>query len=94
MIAVTALSLLSLAHLLLASLARRCTGTISSLDDVSAAIKCTTININSFTVPAGKTFQVDAPAGATVHVLGDIMESSELSVGLKRIYDRMHAVWL
>ncbi|CAE6415747.1 unnamed protein product [Rhizoctonia solani] len=78
-----ALSLLSLASTLLASPApaKRCTGTISSLDDVAAAIKCTTIrgariftliNINAFTVPAGETFQLDAPTGATVNLLGDI----------------------
>ncbi|CAE6451918.1 unnamed protein product [Rhizoctonia solani] len=70
----TALSLLSLAPALLASPSpvQRCTGTISSLDDVADAIKCTTININSFTVPAGKTFQLDAPSGATVNLLGDV----------------------
>ncbi|KAG9078111.1 hypothetical protein FRC06_008525, partial [Ceratobasidium sp. 370] len=61
MFVTTALSLLSLAPALLASPVERCTGTISSLDDVAAAIGCTTININSFTVPAGKTFQLDAP---------------------------------
>ncbi|KAG8736558.1 hypothetical protein FRC10_009199 [Ceratobasidium sp. 414] len=75
MFALAALSLLSLAPFMLASPVRRCTGTISSLDDVAAAILCTTasssisgsINVNSFTVPAGKTLQIDAPAGATVN---------------------------
>ncbi|GJJ14617.1 hypothetical protein Clacol_008883 [Clathrus columnatus] len=32
--------------------AKRCIGTISSLDDVSDAVSCTTVNIDSFTVPA------------------------------------------
>ncbi|CAE6457871.1 unnamed protein product [Rhizoctonia solani] len=68
----TTLSLLSLAPVLLASPVERCTGSISSLDDVAAAIKCTTININAFTVPAGKTFQLDAPSGATINMLGDV----------------------
>ncbi|KAF8705181.1 Glycosyl hydrolases family 28, partial [Rhizoctonia solani] len=68
----TTFSLLSLAPALFASPVERCTGTISSLDDVANAIKCTTININSFTVPAGKTFQLDAPSGATVNLLGDV----------------------
>ncbi|CAE6427581.1 unnamed protein product [Rhizoctonia solani] len=68
----TTLSLLSLAPALLASPVERCTGTISTLDDVAAAIKCTTININAFTVPAGQTFQLDAPSGATVNLLGDV----------------------
>ncbi|KAF8747912.1 Glycosyl hydrolases family 28 [Rhizoctonia solani] len=36
---------------------KRCTGTISSLND-AAPQKCTTININAFTVPAGKTFAI------------------------------------
>ncbi|KAG9101884.1 hypothetical protein FRC06_002528 [Ceratobasidium sp. 370] len=67
-----AISLLSLARALLASPVERCTGTISSLDDVAAAIKCTTININTFTVPAGVTFELDAPSGATVNMLGDV----------------------
>ncbi|KAG8973832.1 hypothetical protein FRB90_009873 [Tulasnella sp. 427] len=54
------------------SIGKRCTGTISSLDDVSAAIACTTININSFTVPAGKTFLLNLASGTTVNVLGDV----------------------
>ena len=43
-----------------------CTGTISSLDDVSDAVKCTTVVINGFTVPAGETFELDLASGATV----------------------------
>lgn len=43
-----------------------CTGTISSLDDVAAAVKCTTVVINSFTVPAGKTFDLNLASGSTV----------------------------
>ncbi|KAF8599648.1 endo-polygalacturonase PG1 [Ceratobasidium sp. AG-I] len=72
MFTTAALSLLSLAPVLLASPVERCTGTISSLADVASAIQCTTININSFTVPAGQTFQLDAPSGATVNMLGDV----------------------
>ncbi|QRW03594.1 polygalacturonase [Ceratobasidium sp. AG-Ba] len=72
MFTTAALSLLSLAPAFLASPVERCTGTISSLSDVAVAIKCTTININSFTVPAGQTFQLDAPTGATVNMLGDV----------------------
>jgi polygalacturonase len=45
-----------------------CTGTIASLDDVAAAVKCTTVNINSFTVPAGKTFDISLLAGTTVNM--------------------------
>ncbi|KAL4248574.1 glycosyl hydrolase 28 family protein [Abortiporus biennis] len=55
-----------------ASAASHCTGTISSLDDVDAAVACTTVNINSFTVPAGKTFNLDLATGTTVNMLGDI----------------------
>ncbi|KAB5588849.1 Endo-polygalacturonase PG1 [Ceratobasidium theobromae] len=51
---------------------KRCTGTISSLDDVSAAQKCTTININAFTVPAGKTFALSLLSGTTVNLQGDV----------------------
>ncbi|KAH0835447.1 hypothetical protein J3R83DRAFT_9080 [Lanmaoa asiatica] len=49
-----------------------CVGTISSLSDVSAAVQCTTVNINAFTVPAGKTFSLDLLQGTTVNVLGEI----------------------
>ncbi|KAF9244451.1 pectin lyase fold/virulence factor [Melanogaster broomeanus] len=59
----------------LATLATRsatCTGTISSLTDVSAAVMCKTVNINAFTVPAGETFRLDLLDGTTVNVLGDI----------------------
>ncbi|EIN14654.1 endo-polygalacturonase PG1 [Punctularia strigosozonata HHB-11173 SS5] len=60
---------------------RRCTGTISSLDDVSAAVKCTTVNINSFTVPAGETFNLDLASGSTVNLLGDIVFGNETWAG-------------
>ncbi|KAI0764836.1 endo-polygalacturonase PG1 [Fomes fomentarius] len=49
-----------------------CTGTISSLDDVDAAVKCTTVNINSFTVPAGKTFDLNLADSTTVNLNGDV----------------------
>lgn len=49
-----------------------CIGTISSLDDVTNAVKCTTVNINAFTVPAGKTFELQLLDGTTVNVLGEI----------------------
>jgi polygalacturonase len=94
MFATAALSLLYLAPALLASPVERCTGTISSLSDVAAAIQCTTvsfscshpvtltpahsemkININAFTVPAGQTFEIAAPSGATINMLGDVKVS-------------------
>ncbi|KAI0791467.1 endo-polygalacturonase PG1 [Irpex lacteus] len=52
--------------------ASSCTGTISSLDDVASAVKCTTVVINGFTVPAGKTFELDLQSGAQVTLKGDI----------------------
>ncbi|KIM55125.1 glycoside hydrolase family 28 protein [Scleroderma citrinum Foug A] len=51
---------------------RSCVGEISSLSDVSSAVKCTTVNINSFTVPAGETFSLNLLDGTTVNVNGDI----------------------
>ncbi|KAF8752868.1 Glycoside hydrolase, family 28 [Rhizoctonia solani] len=51
---------------------KRCTGTISSLNDVAAAQKCTTIDIKGFTVPAGKTFALSCLSGTTVNMLGDV----------------------
>ncbi|KAG1728385.1 pectin lyase fold/virulence factor [Suillus paluster] len=49
-----------------------CVGTISSLNDVSSAVECTTVNINAFTVPAGQTFELNLLDGTTVNVLGEI----------------------
>jgi len=49
-------------------LGKRCTGTIASLKDVAAAVKCQTVNIKSFTVDAGKTFELDLVDGAVVNL--------------------------
>lgn len=57
-----------------------CTGTISSLDDVAAAVKCTTVNINSFTVPAGKTFELDLASGSTVNLRMNSPPASSVDV--------------
>ncbi|KAF7339121.1 Glycoside hydrolase family 31 protein [Mycena venus] len=55
-----------------APMAKRCTGTISSLADVAAAQVCATIIINSFTVPGGQTFTINAATGATITMAGDV----------------------
>ncbi|EIW78033.1 glycoside hydrolase family 28 protein [Coniophora puteana RWD-64-598 SS2] len=49
-----------------------CTGTISSLDDVADAVQCTTVNVNSFTVPAGETLSLSLLQGTTVNIQGNI----------------------
>ncbi|KAJ6537060.1 endo-polygalacturonase PG1 [Mycena capillaripes] len=49
---------------------RRCNGQIQSLADVSAAELCTTIVIGGFTVPAGQTFDLNPPDGASVSLTG------------------------
>ncbi|CAE6453884.1 unnamed protein product, partial [Rhizoctonia solani] len=67
-----ALAALPVALVAAAPSGKRCTGTISSLNDVTAAQKCTTININAFTVPAGKTFAISALDGTTINLLGDV----------------------
>ncbi|KIJ42240.1 glycoside hydrolase family 28 protein [Sphaerobolus stellatus SS14] len=53
-------------------IAKRCTGTISSLNDVTNAVVCTTVNINAFTVPAGSTFNLNLLDGTTVNLNGNI----------------------
>ncbi|KAG6811145.1 hypothetical protein H0H92_008800 [Tricholoma furcatifolium] len=58
-----------------------CTGSISSLDDVTDAVECTTVNINSFTVPAGETFSLSLLSGSTVNVLGDVAFGNESWAG-------------
>lgn len=45
-----------------------CTTTINSLDDADSAGDCTTVNINSFTVPAGSGFNLDLADGTTVNM--------------------------
>ncbi|OJA14240.1 hypothetical protein AZE42_11557 [Rhizopogon vesiculosus] len=63
------------------SIARRCVGTITSLSDVSNAVECTTVNIESFTVPAGKTFTLNLLDGTTVNVLGEIQFGNQSWAG-------------
>jgi len=66
-------ALLALAQSIVAAPASSdCTGTISSLDDVDDAVACTTVNINSFTVPAGETFNLELLEGTTVNMEGDV----------------------
>ncbi|TFK44204.1 polygalacturonase [Crucibulum laeve] len=64
------LALLSLAGAAFASSA--CTGTINSLSDVTAAVACTTVNLNSFTVPGGQALTLSLLDGTTVNMNGDI----------------------
>ena len=45
-----------------------CTTTINSIDDAANAGDCTTVEINSFTVPAGQGFELDLADGSTVNL--------------------------
>ncbi|KAF9075563.1 glycoside hydrolase [Rhodocollybia butyracea] len=58
---------------------KRCTGEIISLSDVAAAEECDTIVIGGFTVPAGETFSLTPPDGASVSLTG------ELTFGFKEL---------
>lgn len=51
-----------------ATSSNNCVGAISSLNDVSDAVRCTKVNINAFTVPAGQTFSLALLQGTTVNV--------------------------
>ncbi|KII92356.1 glycoside hydrolase family 28 protein [Plicaturopsis crispa FD-325 SS-3] len=62
-------------------LASGCVGTISSLDDVDAAVECTTVNINAFTVPAGESFSLDLATGTTVNLNGDVLFGNKTWAG-------------
>ncbi|CAA7260589.1 unnamed protein product [Cyclocybe aegerita] len=57
---------------LVSTTASDCVGTISSLDDVATAVQCTTVNLNSFTVPGGQALTLDLLTGTTVTMYGDI----------------------
>ncbi|EEB95959.1 hypothetical protein MPER_04989, partial [Moniliophthora perniciosa FA553] len=52
--------------------ADQCTGTIASLDDVAAAVECTTVKIKSFTVPAGKALELNLLQETTVEMEGNV----------------------
>jgi polygalacturonase len=43
-----------------------CTGTINSLSSIAAAVECTTIVIDAFTVPAGETFSMTVLSGSSI----------------------------
>ncbi|KAF8187455.1 polygalacturonase [Pholiota molesta] len=49
-----------------------CVGTVNSIDDVASAVQCTTVNLNSFTVPAGQGLTLSLQTGTTVNMNGDI----------------------
>ncbi|KAE9403323.1 endo-polygalacturonase PG1 [Gymnopus androsaceus JB14] len=51
---------------------KRCTGEIQSLSDIAAAEECDTIVIGGFTVPAGETFSLTPPDGASVSLTGEL----------------------
>ncbi|KAF9448205.1 glycoside hydrolase family 28 protein [Macrolepiota fuliginosa MF-IS2] len=75
-------SLLSLVLLAASSYAGSdCTGTINSMADVTAAVKCTTVVMNSFTVPAGQTLNLDLLTGTTVTMNGDISFGNQTWAG-------------
>ncbi|KAI0045656.1 glycoside hydrolase family 28 protein [Auriscalpium vulgare] len=52
--------------------AEACVGSIYSLSDVASAVQCTTVNIHSFTVPAGQTFSLTLANGTSVNMFGDV----------------------
>ncbi|GLB45094.1 putative glycosyl hydrolases family 28 [Lyophyllum shimeji] len=56
-------------------------GTINSLADVAAAVQCTTVNINSFTVPAGQALTLNLATGTTVNLNGDIKFGNQTWAG-------------
>ncbi|PPQ90560.1 LOW QUALITY PROTEIN: hypothetical protein CVT25_015874 [Psilocybe cyanescens] len=49
-----------------------CSATINSLSDVADAVKCTSITLNGFTVPAGQGLSLSLASGTTVTMNGDI----------------------
>ncbi|GAA6036215.1 hypothetical protein JCM8097_006840 [Rhodosporidiobolus ruineniae] len=51
---------------------KRCTGTISSLDDIDEAVKCEDVVLTGFEVPAGESLELDLLDGATVTVTGEM----------------------
>jgi polygalacturonase len=56
-----------------------CVGTIKSLSDVASATKCTTVNIEPFIVPAGKSLALSLLEGTHVNINGNITFASGVS---------------
>ena len=52
-----------------------CIGRISSMSDVQTAVRCTTVSINAFTVPAGHTFDLSLADGTTVNLRASLSVS-------------------
>ncbi|KDR78592.1 hypothetical protein GALMADRAFT_223864 [Galerina marginata CBS 339.88] len=50
-----------------------CSATINSLADVANAVKCTSITLNGFTVPAGQALTLSLATGTTLNMNGDIL---------------------
>ncbi|PPQ65450.1 hypothetical protein CVT26_000102 [Gymnopilus dilepis] len=50
-----------------------CSATINSLSDVASAVKCTSITLNGFTVPAGQALTLSLATGTTLTMNGDIL---------------------
>lgn len=46
--------------------------TVASVDDASDLSDCSSVTINAFTVPSGKTLTLSAKSGATIKLAGDI----------------------
>ncbi|KAI6025161.1 glycoside hydrolase family 28 protein [Pisolithus microcarpus 441] len=75
----TLLSILTLASA--TSAGSDCTGVIQSLNDVTSAVQCKTVNINGFTVPSDQPFVLNLLNGTTVNVNGDITFSDGFTKG-------------
>lgn len=61
-------SALLISLLAFAASSQACTGTINSLSDVASAVKCTTVNLNGFTVPGGSGLSLSLLDGTTVNM--------------------------
>ncbi|KAI6115683.1 glycoside hydrolase [Pisolithus croceorrhizus] len=75
----TLLSILTLASA--TSTGSDCTGVIQSLNDVTSAVQCKTVNINGFTVPSDQPFVLNLLDGTQVNVYGDINFSDGFTKG-------------
>ncbi|KAF9479057.1 polygalacturonase [Pholiota conissans] len=76
---ISVISVLLLAGATVANAA--CSATISSLSDVAAAVKCTSITLNGFTVPAGQGLTLSLASGTTVNMAGDIFFGNQSWAG-------------
>ncbi|KEP46421.1 putative endo-polygalacturonase [Rhizoctonia solani 123E] len=71
--------IVSILALAVSVLGNQCVGNINSLASVADAQRCSTINIQGFTIPAKHKLVINAVSGATINLRGNIIFTADTS---------------